>query len=123
VAVRWPLGSTVAIRLSVVSQASGAPVDLSLGTAPNLTVVRFKARKQPLPLYQPLLLDIIGTLPVPYVLGQSIITITPTMQRMVLEQNIFRAFYDIWITLPDGSHNAIIPTSPLYFEPAVTEFF
>jgi hypothetical protein len=113
----------VAIRLSVVSQASGAPVDLTLGDESHPTIVRFKARKQPLPLYQPLLLDIIGALPVPYVLGQSIVTITPSMQRMILEQNLFRAFYDIWLTLPDGSHSAIVPTSPLYFEPAVTEFF
>jgi len=114
-ALTWPLGTTVVIRLDVKSRQSGAPVDLTGAT------VQLEARLQPLPFNQPKLLSVVASPLYPVVRGACQLVIYPTAQKQIMQQNIGRCFYDVWMVDVLGNRNAIIPTSPLILEPSVTE--
>jgi hypothetical protein len=118
IAIRWPLGSSVTIRLDAVSKQSGAPLDF---INPVGQIVKFEARLQPLPLTQDKLLEVIAIQLSPLVPGAVRFLITPASQRVIQQRlTIARCFYDIWRIMQDGTRDALIPTSPLYLEPAVT---
>lgn len=113
-ALTWPVGSSVSIRVDVVSSQSGIPVDLSGST------VRFEARLRPLPYSLPKLLDVVGVALSPVVKGSVSIEVTPAMQKLIAQRNIGRCFYDVWLVDSSGKRDAVVPTSPLFFEPSVT---
>ncbi len=118
-ALSWPLGASVTIRFNAVLKSSGGPVDFN---TPVGQVIKLEVRLQPLPLNQPKLLEVTGVPLTPDVPGTSQFVITPAMQRPIMQQpSIARVFYDVWRILADGTRDPLVPASPLYLEPSVTE--
>jgi hypothetical protein len=107
------------VRLDAVSKVSGAPLDFN---SPAGQVVKLAVRLRPQPLSQSMLLEVTAVPLVPDVRGAVQFQITPTAQRAIMQQpSISRVFYDVWLILADGTRNPLVPTSPLYLEPSVTE--
>ncbi len=79
--MRWPLGSSVTVRLDAVSKISGAPLDLG-----SPVVVKLEVRLRPMPLSQPKLLEVTAVPLVPDVRGAVQFQITPALQRPIQER-------------------------------------